>query len=427
LETPEVVPDETQNDEEVPQTIANQEYRRLFTLLGLGWSLTNIGYAVFGLPWRFLLKDGLHLNAEALSRFMGIGHFTNYIKPVAGILTDCVPLFGYRRRSYLLISLIGAAIGYMLLAFIPRTYNTLLVVYTINYMNVVFISTTLGGVMVEVGARFRAAGRLTAQRIGSFRVGSLFGELFGGYLAKYPIWIASGITSGCHILLIPLFWVWLYEPPVQGGIDRTAMYHARDQFIGLFRNKTLLRAALMIFLIAAAPGFGTPIFFYQTNVLKFKPEFLGMLGVLGSLGGIAGAWFYFHLCRRMNLKYILIWSIVQHAVGTLFYIIYKDATSAILITILEGVTITLATLPVYDLATRGTPKGSEALGYSVMMSVWNLTNALSDWTGSVLFGVLKNAFVPLVCLNAATTLIALLAIPFLPKDLLQQTDGAKKA
>src|SRR5258708_34581555 len=63
----------------------------------------------------------------------------------------------------------------------------------------------------------------------------------------------------------------------------------------------------------------------------------------------------------------------------------REPGTAIAITALEGMTGTLAILPVYDLAARGTPRGSEALGYSVMMSVWNLTNSLSDWVGSTLF------------------------------------------
>ncbi len=416
MESPEAPPLEIAEGE-----TKSAEYKRLFLLLGLGWTLTNIGYGILGLPMRFMLKDKMRLNAEAISRFFVIGHFSNYVKPIAGILTDCIPLFGYRRRSYLLICLIGAAIGYMVLAFIPRNYNTLLTVYTLNYINVVFISTTLGGVMVEVGARFHAAGRLTAQRIGSFRVGGLVGDLAGGFLAQYPLWVATSITSSCHLVLIPLFLVWLFEPQAK-EVDTQKLRQVKTQFVGLFQNKSLTRAAFMIFLIAIAPGFGTPLFFFQTNELKFTPKFLGLLGVVGSTGGIAGAWFYFHLCRRMNLKHLIVWSIVQHAFGTLFYLLYQNTTSALLITFFEGVTVTLATLPVYDLASRGTPKGSEALGYSVMMSVWNLTNALSDWSGSVLFGVLKNSFIPLIWLNAATTLIALAFVPFLPQTLLRSKD-----
>jgi MFS family permease len=359
-----------------------------------------------------------------MSRFFAIGHFTNYIKPVAGVLTDSVPFLGFRRRSYLLLSLLGAAVGYLSLAFLPRQYNVLLVAYTIMYMTVVFISTTLGGVMVEVGTRFRAAGRLTAQRIGSFRVGALAGGLTGGFLVQFPLWVATGITAVCHIILFPLFWVALKEER-RTEINREAWRNAKQQFVALFRNKTLMSAAGMIFLIAVAPGFGTPLFYYQTNALKFDPKFLGFLGILSALGGITGSWYYYHLCHRVNLRWLIVWSVVQHGIATLFYLLYRDAQTAMWITAFEGVSQILATLPVYDLAARGTPKGSEALGYSVMMSVWNFTNAFSDWAGSVIFGKLGQNFAPMIWINASTTFLALAAVPFLPAALLVAKDAKR--
>ena len=123
------------------------------------------------------------------------------------------------------------------------------------------------------------------------------------------------------------------------------------------------------------------------------------------------------------MKTLLVASIIVHALGTLFYLYYKTPGAAIAITALEGVTQTLAILPVYDLAARGTPKGSEALGYSIMMSVWNLTNSLSDWVGSSLFTKYSFDFSQLVWLNSGTTLLVLIVVPFLPKALMRKTDG----
>jgi predicted MFS family arabinose efflux permease len=123
------------------------------------------------------------------------------------------------------------------------------------------------------------------------------------------------------------------------------------------------------------------------------------------------------------VRHLLIASVIVHAVGTLFYLFYRSPATAVAITALEGVTVTLAVLPVYDLAARGTPRGSEALGYSVMMSVWNLTNSLSDWVGSTLFTHYGLTFQHLTWLNAGTTALVLLAVPFLPKALLQRRDG----
>ena len=178
----------------------------------------------------------------------------------------------------------------------------------------------------------------------------------------------------------------------------------------------------MIFLIAASPGFGTPLLFYQTDTLHFSKPFLGVLTLISALSGIGAATFYHFACQRQSMKRMLVLSIIIHALGTLFYLYYHDSNTAIAISALEGATQTLAMLPVYDLATRGTPRGSEALGYSVMMSVWNLTNSLSDWIGSSLFTNFGLTFAHLVWLNAGTTALVLLLVPFLPAALLAQRD-----
>lgn len=400
----------------------SRAFPRLAFLLSLGWLGTNLGIAVANLPLKFLLKDGLHLAAPAVSLFFFLGEFTNYIKPVAGLLCDSAPLFGTRRRAYLLLSLLGTGIGYIVLSVVPRKYGWLLGTYALLYMTVVFTSTSLGGVMVEAGTRFRAAGRLTAQRLAMFRVGILLGNPLAGWLALYPFGIAMGVAALLHLVLVPLYYVTLPEPPVARP-DRRVWQIALEQWRLLMSNRVLLSAMGMAFLVAASPGFGTPLLFQQTDTLHFSKPFVGTLGAVGAGFGLMGAIFYYAACRRLPLRLLLGGSIVVHALGTLLYLGYHTPQSAIFITAVSGLTVTLATLPIYDLAVRATPRGGEALGYSVMMSVWNVTNALSDYTGSLLFGRLHVTFAHLVWLNALTTACVLFVIPLMPAVLMRSRDG----
>ena len=405
----------------------NSQRNRLALLLCMGWLGTNLGLAATDLPLKFLLKEQLHLNAAGVSAFFAIAIFTNYVKPIAGILTDSVPLFGTRRRWYLLLSLIVTGIGFLVLPGVPRTVNALMLTYAILYAGVMFTSTTLGGTMVEIGMRYRNQGQLTAQRIGMFRLGSLIGGPIGGWLAAHaPFWAAMSVGSVLHLILVPLFYVSIKEPHTS-KFRGEIWVDAGAQLKSLSRNRTLLSAAGMIILIAASPGFGTPLLFYQTDALHFKKEFIGLLGSISAATGLLGSMLYFKLCKRVRLRKILLWSIIIHALGTMFYLGYHDSTSAIWITALSGITGTLAILPVYDLASRGTPRGSEALGYSVMMSVWNLTNSLSDWSGSILSSKFHYQLSHLVWLNAGTTILTLLVVPLLPAILMNSRDGGAAA
>src|SRR5207247_867112 len=82
-----------------------------------------------------------------------------------------------------------------------------------------------------------------------------------------------------------------------------------------------------------------------------------------------------------------------------------------------------------DLAVRSTPAGCEAPGFSLMMSVRNFGLALSDVLGSkildahLMLGTHLIDFNSLVLVNAGTTFIILLFVPFLPRLIMNRREG----
>lgn len=398
-----------------------REFRQRSLVLATGWLATNLGLQMATLPLKFVLKDEVMLSAAALAAFFAIGNFSNYVKPLAGVMTDSIPLCGTRRRHYLLFSLLSTGIFWILLSLVPRSYGWMLPVYSLMYIGVVFTSSTLGGVMVELGAQFRAAGRLTSQRIATFKIAELLGGPLGGYLATFPFVVPACIGAAMHLGLIPILMRYLpSERPVK--LEHSVWPEVARQGRTLIRSHTLLGAAGMIFLLAAAPGLNTPLFFFQTKVLGFSKEQVGLLVPVGAVGGLVAAAIYYFACRRFNLRALVAISIVVHALGALCYLGYRSWEAALIISAISGFTNTLAMLPVYDIAARATPKGSEAIGYAVMMSMWNLTNALSDVTGSWIFDRLGNNLTSLIFIDAVTTLVVVLAVPFMPKALTTRED-----
>lgn len=76
----------------------------------------------------FYFKDELGLDPAELAIFSGLSALPWLIKPVYGFLSDTVPIFGYRRRSYLaLCGVIGcAAWSTLALSHPSPTFTTLL-------------------------------------------------------------------------------------------------------------------------------------------------------------------------------------------------------------------------------------------------------------------------------------------------------------
>jgi MFS family permease len=111
---------------------------------------------VLGLiPLKNLLKNELGADRAATSAFFFLIGIPWYIKPVTGILTDAFPLFGRRRKSYLLLSAAAASLAWIGLYFTPRTYDKLVLVCLIIAFFMVLASTVVGAYMVEPRKRYR--------------------------------------------------------------------------------------------------------------------------------------------------------------------------------------------------------------------------------------------------------------------------------
>ena len=74
----------------------------------------GVGQARVGIvlqPLTNFLKSGGWTPLEVTAFFAAL-NFPWVIKPVFGLVSDFVPLLGYRRTSYLMLASVGAAIGY---------------------------------------------------------------------------------------------------------------------------------------------------------------------------------------------------------------------------------------------------------------------------------------------------------------------------
>lgn len=395
---------------------------RWVVLIGAGFFATTMAQpAVLRLPFQNLLKADLHVSREAMAAFFAVSALAWYFKPFAGILSDSVPLFGTRRRHYLLLSALAAGAAWALVGVIPRSYGTILAAVVAMNAMLVMGSTVTGGLMVEAGQRYGASGRLSSARYFVMNGCVLIGGPLGGFLAARAFGYTVATGALISLSVVPFAWWLLREPPVAQQ-NWQAWTEAKAQLRTLMRSRTLWSAAALMFLVYTMPGFATPLYYFQTDTLKLSQEFIGILILLAGAFGLLGALIYGLLCRRMNLRWMLTASIALGALATLGYLFYHSGTAAAIIESENGLLGTLAPLALMDLAVRATPRGSESLGFSLMMSVTNIGMALSDISGSWLIDHHFATFFNLVWINAGTTALVLLVIPFLPSALLDRPD-----
>lgn len=374
------------------------------------------------LPLQHLLKTELHVSREQMAGFFFLCGLAWYFKPFAGILTDAFPLFKTRRRHYLLVSSVLACVSWIALAFVPHTYNALLLGCIIVNVFMVIASTVTGGFLVEAGQRLGATGRLSALRQVITSVCGLINGPLAGLLASGAFAVAAGVNAAIVVSVFPIAWIFLREKP-QAVANADAFHNAGAQLKTIFRSRNLWFAILFIGLFYFSPGFTTPLYYRQTDELKFSQQFIGNLGVFSSGAGLLGAALYGVLIRKLSIRTMIMIGVVTGAAGTLLYLFYTGATNAMMIETQNGFFFTLAEVALLDLAARATPKGCEALGYSLILSMRNIALFGADIVGSHLSDN-KWPFADLVYLNAGTTAVVLILLPFLPRALMQSRDKA---
>ena len=374
------------------------------------------------LPLQNLLKNELHLDRTANAAFFFWAGLAWYLKPFAGILTDAFPLFGSRRKSYIVISASLAALSWLALTVTPHEFRDLLLVGILINAFMVIASTVVGGYMVETAQANSGSGRLTATRQFVQQACLIVNGPAAGYLASIAFGWTAATCGGIILLLVPVTILFLQERRQQPD-SRQILANARAQLVNIATARTMWGAAGLMALFYIAPGFATALFYKQQNELHLDTQAQGFLQLIAGVCGVLAALGYGVLCRRLNLRTLLVGCMMFATAANLGYLFYSSAGRAQAIEGLNGFGYTLAELALMDLAVRATPAGSEGLGFSLMVSIRNLALFGTDWFGSHLLDEYHFSFDSLVLANSLTTLIAVPLVFLLPRLLVLRKDA----
>src|SRR5712691_1278258 len=247
------------------------------------------------------LKDR-GLSAGQVADFFAITIIPWLIKPAYGLISDFVPLFGYRRKSYLYLSSGTAALAGLALGLSgDQSYWRMAYYLTAMAAGLAFTDVLVDALMVENGKPLGLTGAFQSVQWAAIMTASiLVGEL-GGYLAEGRLLRASFLVAACFplvSLLMAIFVVREAPAPAVGKEFREtwasirAALGARDVWV----------VAGFIFFFTFSPSFGPALLFYQTDVLRFSQQFIGHLLALSAVGAVLGAIMYAPMSRRMRLR-----------------------------------------------------------------------------------------------------------------------------
>src|SRR5258707_3495911 len=139
-----------------PQVLSPSVRHSIFLYIGVLIVLLAFGGPSGGLidiPISFLLKNRLHLTAHEVANFRLVAAIPLYLSFAFGFVRDMWNPFGMRDRGFMLLFGTITAIHYVLFAFTPITYVTLLVAVILLTTSFLFVASAQNGLASTIGQK----------------------------------------------------------------------------------------------------------------------------------------------------------------------------------------------------------------------------------------------------------------------------------
>lgn len=364
-------------------------------------------------PIQYLLKEQLALSAAQTSFFFGVIGLGWTIKPLYGLLSDFFPFFGYQRKGYLVLMSALGAVGWLALTVVPPHYEYLLVLLTLCAATLAFCDVMIDALMVEVGRPLGLTGSIQAIQWASISVAFALAQFAGGYLASATAPHLVFLLSAAFPLLTCLATLGLtYEP--KSTLSRQTLKDTQDSLWQAAQARSLWIVASFLFLWNFSPSLGTPLLYYETDVLGFSKVFIGVLGAISNAAGIIGALVFFAYGQQLHLQTLLKIAIGLGVLSTLSFLTMIGPTSAVFIFFLFGLFSQITHLAVLDLAARSCPVRTEGTVFALLMSCLNIGRSGANMLGGWLYE--EVGFMPLIVISAGFTALGWLIVPFLQRE-----------
>jgi hypothetical protein len=367
-------------------------------------------------PLNYYLKQTFGWTPVQVTAYLTILNLPWIIKPVYGIVSDFLPLFGSRRKAYLVIANAAATAAYFWVTQIAAPGQLVFALLLTAYAMAIS-STLCGAILVENGQRLGASDAFINQQwlwfnIAALASGFIGGQLVGRLSPTTALHAAAAIIAVAPLAVVFTTWLLISEP--KSRVDLAEMKKTFTSLLAAFSLKELWFVGAFLFLYYLSPGLGTPLYYHMTDDLKFSQEYIGILGSISSGGWIVGALLYRRFFKAIKARDLVNLSILLGTLTTAAFLLLLDEATAALINFFSGFAGMIAFVATLTLAADYCPQRAEGFAFAALMSITNLSAAVSDNIGSFLYEHLFNRDLnPLILVSAGFTALAFAFVPML--------------
>ena len=377
----------------------------------------------------FFLKDELLLSPVQMSVIMGICSIPWMIKPLYGFISDSLPLFGYHRKPYIVLSGILGCTAWVCLGTVVHTSTTATIMIVLSSLSVAISDVIVDSIVVERARSESEAkiGSLQSLCWGSSAIGGLCTAYLSGLLLEYfTNRIVFLITALFPLMISSVAWLISEKPINKDDKKSNNTKYQLGQIRQAITQKAIWLPTAFIFVWHATPNAESAFFYFTTNELQFQPEFLGRVRLVTSLASLIGVWAFQRYLKTIPFRIMFSWGIfLSTALGmtTLLLVTHTNRLlgiddhwfslgDSLIITVIGQVLF----MPILVLSTKLCPPGIEATFFALIMSVFNLGGTVSYALGSIMMkwlGITEHQFDSLWLLIIITNCSSLIPIFFI--------------
>ncbi len=416
-----------------PTILSNSVRRRIFLYLGILTVLLTFGGPSGGLidiPFGFLLKNQLHLQAHEVAGFRLIAAIPFYLSFVFGFIRDAWNPFGMRDRGFMVLFGAVSAGLYGFFAFAPATYATLLVALLLLKTSFQFVLGAQNGLTSTLGQQHLMSGEISAVWNILASLTGVATLLAGGSLSD--LLEQGDADRGARILFlagaavmaaIAVYGAWKPASVFDNvHVERAAASQPLDDLKRLLRHWPVYPALLIWLLWNFAPGSGTPLQYYLQDTLHAKDAQWGQWNAIFAAAFIPTFMLYGVLCRRFPLRRLLFWGTVVAVPQMVPLLFIHSITGALVAAVPMGLMGGVATGAYLDLIIRSCPRALQGTTLMISVGLSAIAVRFGDLLGTKLYDR-DGDFA--VCVVAITVVYALIlpTLLLVPKRLIATADG----
>ncbi|HXV27776.1 MAG TPA: MFS transporter [bacterium] len=344
---------------------------------------TQGALGITGVALPLFLRD-LNWKVSEITTVASLAAIPWTLKIIYGLLSDCFPLFGFRRKSYLMVFACISALGWLSLILLPPEKHWILLSLLLANLGFAATDVITDGFIVE-HSRGLSSHLYQSIAWGTRSLGAIVSGVTGGWLAEH--WQNKNVFLIAVFLPLPVILVayHILEKKMERGPFHSAIEPLKRCLKILFLPN-LRWFILLLFIVTLSSSFGVPFFFYMKETLGFKETLLGGLVSLGWLGAVIASLLYGKWLSKISPKLILRAAILINCINILSTLLIQDARSAFVIIFIGGMMSCITILPIMSVSAMLTHhSGVEGSLFAILMSIFNLGQICFGFFGGKLY------------------------------------------